>query len=129
MPNVPMVEYDDASPDVRAVFDEIRAARGSDQISVYWKTLAFHPPTLRRNWNAVRETMAPGALDPMTKELLYIAASVATNCDFCIEAHIAHARRLGMSDEMLGELMAVVALASGANRLGVGYGVEPSRRQ
>lgn len=127
MPNVPMTEYEDALPEVRAVYDEILAARG--QLSDFWKALAFHPPTLRRNWENAKEVLAPGALDPLTKEMLYIAASVATNCDFCTQAHIALAQRLGMTDAMFGELMAVVALANGANSLGTGYGVEAVRAE
>ena len=129
MPNVPMTEYEDAAPEVRAVYDEILAARGAGQLSDFWKTLAFHPPTLRRNWENAKEALAPGALDALTKEMVYIAASVATNCDFCTEAHIALARRLGMTDAMFGELMAVVALANGANSLVTGYGVVPERRR
>ncbi|MEM7254511.1 MAG: carboxymuconolactone decarboxylase family protein [Pseudomonadota bacterium] len=120
------VEYEDANDDVKAVFDEILAERGTGELSLFWKTLAFHPPTLRQAWNSVREALAPGALDERTKEMLYIAASVATNCDYCIDAHIRHAKRLGMTDEMLGELLQVVAVASGVNRLGIGYGIKPS---
>ena len=129
MPFVNPVEYDDASPEVREVFDEILAERGTGTLSVFWKTLAFHPPTLRKSWDAVREALAPGALDERTKEMIYIAASVATNCDYCIDAHINHARRLGMTDEMLGELMSVVSVASGVNRLGIGYGIKPVVRE
>ncbi|MCH9672432.1 MAG: carboxymuconolactone decarboxylase family protein [Gammaproteobacteria bacterium] len=123
------VEYDDATPEVREIYDEILALRGTGQLSPFWKTLAFHPPTLRQAWNSVRETLSPGALDEVTKEMIYIAASVATNCDYCINAHIGHAKRLGMTDEMLGELMAVVSVASGVNRLGIGYGIKPAPDQ
>lgn len=119
------VEYADASPEVRAVFDEILAERGTGELSPFWKTLAFHPPTLRRAWDSVKEALAPGALDEKTKEMIYIAASVATNCDYCINAHLGHARRLGMTDAELGELMEVVSVASGVNRLGIGYGLKP----
>ncbi len=119
------VEYEDASDEVREIYDELIALRGTGEVSHFWKVLAFHPPTLRQAWHSVRDTMKDGALDEMTKEMIYIAASVATNCDYCIDAHIKHAKRLGMSDEMLGELMAVVSVASGVNRLGVGYGIKP----
>ena len=127
MPNVPITEYEDAKPEVRAVYDEILAARGPGQLSDFWKTLAFHPPTLHRDWENAKEALAHGALDALTKEMLYIAASVSGNCDFCTKAHIELAQRLGMTDEMFGELMAIVALANGANSLGAGYGVEPER--
>ncbi|MEM7404339.1 MAG: carboxymuconolactone decarboxylase family protein [Pseudomonadota bacterium] len=126
MPFIKPVEYDEASNEVRAVFDEILAERGTGELSPFWKTLAFHAPTLRRAWDSVRAALAPGALDEKTKEMIYIAASVATNCDYCINAHIAHARRLGMTDAQLGELMEVVSVASGVNRLGIGYGLKPA---
>ena len=119
------VEYENACDEVREIYDELIALRGTGEVSHFWKVLAFHPPTLRRAWHSVRDTMEAGALDEMTKEMIYIAASVATNCDYCIEAHINHAKRLGMSDEMLGELMSVVSVASGVNRLGIGYGIKP----
>ena len=119
------VEYEDASDEVREIYDELIALRGTGEVSHFWKVLAFHPPTLRQAWHSVRDTMKDGALDEITKEMIYIAASVATNCDYCIDAHIKHAKRLGMTDEMLGELMSVVSVASGVNRLGVGYGIKP----
>ena len=128
MSNVPITEYEDAKPEVRAVYDEILAARGPGQLSDFWKTLAFHPPTLRRNWENTKEALAPGALDALAKEMLYIAASVSSgNCDFCTKTHIELAQRLEMTDEMFSELMAMVALANGVNSLGAGYGVEPER--
>ena len=88
MPHVAMVEYKDASSEVQGIYDEILAVRGQDGLSDFWKTLAFHPPTLRRNWNQARDALSPGALDGLTKEMLYIAASVSGNCDFCTKAHI-----------------------------------------
>ena len=124
MPHVAMVEYEDASPEVREVYDEILAVRGIDGLSDFWKTLAFHPPTLRRNWKQARDALAPGAIDGLTKEMLYIAASIATNCTYCTEAHVMLARRLGMSDEKLGELVEIVSLAHGASALGAAYGVD-----
>lgn len=120
MPNVPITEYEDAKPEVRAVYDEILAARGPGQLSDFWKTLAFHPPTLHRNWENAKEALAHGALDALTKEMLYIAASVSGNCDFSTKAHIELAQRLGKTDAMFGELMAIVALANGANNPGAG---------
>ena len=123
MPHVPMVEYKDASSEVKEIYDEILAVRGQDGLSDFWKTLAFHPPTLRRNWNQARDALSPGALDGLTKEMLYVAASIATNCAYCTEAHIALAQRLGMSDEMLGELVEIVSLVHGASALGAGYGI------
>ena len=124
MPYVATVEYEDASAEVREIYDEILQLRGPDGLSEFWKTLAFYPPTLRRNWNQAKDALAPGALDGLTKEMLYIAASIATNCKFCTEAHIALAQRLGMTDIMLGELIEVVSLVHGANALGAGYGIE-----
>jgi AhpD family alkylhydroperoxidase len=117
------IEYDDATSEVRAIYDDIMETRSSDAVTVYWKTIAHHPPTLRRTWENFKETMAPGGMDALTKEMIYIAVSVSTNCDYCIDAHVRAARAMGMSEEALGELMAVVALTNGANRLGIGYGV------
>lgn len=126
MAYVAMTEYEDASPEVREIYDEILSVRGPQGLSDFWKVLAFHPPTLRRNWDQARQALAPGALDGLTKEMIYIAASIATNCAFCTEAHMALARRLGMTDPMLGELIEVVSLVHGANALGAAYGVQPS---
>lgn len=121
MPMLPMVEEGDASPEVREVYGEIKAARKTDWINNFWKVLASHPPTLRRMWNTVREVMAPGALDPLTKEMLYVAVSVTNNCEYCIHSHIAAARAKGMSDAQLAELLAVVGVANETNRLANGY--------
>lgn len=126
MSYVETIEYDDASDEVREIYDDILRTRGPDGLSDFWKTLAFHPPTLRRNWMQAKEALAPGALDGLTKELVYVAASIATNCAFCTEAHIALARRLGMTDAMFGELVEVVSLVHGASALGAAYGIDPA---
>jgi uncharacterized peroxidase-related enzyme len=118
------VEYDDASPEVRAVYDDIRAARKTDFINNFWKVLANDPATLKRTWESVKQIMAPGALDPLTKEMLYIAVSVTNQCSYCIASHTASARNKGMTPAMFHELMAVVGLANETNRLVAGYQVE-----
>jgi AhpD family alkylhydroperoxidase len=123
MPLVPLVEYADATVEVRAVYDDIMATRGTDWINNFWKALATHPPTLARVWADVRAVMAGSALDPLVKELLYIAVSVTNNCEYCIHSHTAAARAKGMTDEMLGELLAVVGLANETSRLANGYRV------
>ena len=121
VPMLPLVEYDRAAPEVRAVYDEIMATRKSNWVNNFWKVLANHPLTLRRLWENVKQVMAPGALDPLTKELLYVAVSVTNNCEYCIHSHIAGARAKGMTDVQLAELMAVVGLANETNRLANGY--------
>ncbi len=128
MPFMPMVEAADASPRVKAVFDDIMATRKSDWINNFWKALAAHPPTLERVWAEVKQVMAPGALDPLVKEMIYVAVSVTNNCEYCIHSHTAGARAKGMSDEMLAELLAVAALANQTNRLANGYGVPLDRQ-
>jgi len=124
MATVKLIEYGRASAEVRAVYDDIMATRKTDWINNFWKALASHPPTLRRTWESVKAVMAPGALDPLTKELLYVAVSATNGCDYCIASHTSSARRQGMTDEMLGELMAVVGMANETNRLADGYHVE-----
>ena len=124
MATVKMVEYAEASAEVRAVYDDIMATRKTDVINNFWKALASHPPTLRRTWESLKSIMAPGALDPLTKEMLYLAVSATNGCDYCIASHTASARRHGMTDEMLGEVMAVVGMANETNRLANGYQVE-----
>jgi len=114
---VRLIQYEDAGPDVRAVYDDIMATRGSDWVNNFWKALAVHPPTLRETWARVKAVMAPGALDAVTKEMLYVAVSAANNCAYCIHSHTAGARRAGMSDAMYGELLAVVGLANQTNAL------------
>ncbi len=116
-----LVEYADAPPEVRAVYDDIMATRRTDWVNNFWKALAAHPPTLKRLWENVKVVMAPGALDPLTKELVYVAVSVTNNCEYCIQSHSAAARAKGMDDAMLAELLAVVGLANETNRLANGY--------
>jgi AhpD family alkylhydroperoxidase len=123
-----MIEYADASPDVRAVYDDIMATRQIDWISNIWKSLAHDPATLRRTWESVKQIMAPGALDPLTKELVYLAVSTTNQCPYCIASHTASARKAGMTEEMFGELMAVVGMANETNRLASGYQVPVDER-
>lgn len=123
MTAVRLVHYDDASPDVRAVFDDIKAVRGVEDVNNFWKVLAHDPVTLRRTWESVREVMAPGALDALTKELVYVAVSITNGCEYCIASHTAAARTKGMTDEQHAELLAVVAMASETNALATGWGV------
>jgi len=118
---VKMVEYDDAPSEVKAVYEEIMATRKTDWVNNFWKTLASHPPTLRRIWDGVKQVMSPGSLDALTKEMIYVAVSASNNCEYCIHSHIASARAKGMSDAMLGELLAVVGMANQTNRLANGY--------
>jgi AhpD family alkylhydroperoxidase len=120
---MPVIEYDDASPEVRAVYDDIMETRQVDWVNNFWKVLASDPMTLRRTWESVKEVMAPGALDPLTKELLYVAVSVTNGCEYCIASHTAAARKKGMSEEQLAELLAVVGMANETNALATGYGV------
>jgi AhpD family alkylhydroperoxidase len=112
-----------ASPEVRAVFDDIKATRKVDDVNNFWKYLANDPATLRRTWESVKEIMAPGALDVLTKEMIYLAVSVTNGCGYCIASHGAAARKAGMSDRMFGELMSVVGMANETNRLANGYRV------
>ncbi|MDH3231235.1 MAG: carboxymuconolactone decarboxylase family protein [Alphaproteobacteria bacterium] len=128
MPIGKFVEYEDAAPEVRAVYDDIMATRGVDWINNFWKALAQDPPTLKRTWESVKQVMAPGALDPLTKEMLYVAVSVTNGCEYCINSHIAGARAKGMTDAMLAELMAVVGMANETNALVTGWQVEVDDR-
>ena len=116
-----VVEYDEASPEVRAVYDEIMALRKTDWINNLWKVLANDPATLRRIWDNVKQVMAPGALDPLTKEMIYVAVSATNNCEYCTYSHTAAARSKGMTEAMWHELIAVVGLANETNRLANGY--------
>jgi AhpD family alkylhydroperoxidase len=118
------IEYDAASPEVRAVYDDIMATRKTDWINNFWKALANDPATLRRSWDSIKQIMAPGALDALTKEMIYIAVSVTNQCPYCIASHTASARKKGMTNEMFHELMAVVGMANETNRLASGYQVE-----
>jgi AhpD family alkylhydroperoxidase len=128
MATLGLIEYKDASPEVRAVYDDIMATRQTDWINNFWKALANDPVTLRRTWNSVKEIMAPGALDALTKELIYVAVSTSNQCPYCIASHTASARKAGMSDGMFAELMAVVGMANETNRLSSGYRVEIDER-
>lgn len=121
---VRMIEYAEAPPEVRAVYDDIMKTRGSDWINNFWKVLANDPPTLARLWANVKQVMAPGALDPLVKEMIYVAVSATNGCEYCTYSHTAGARAKGMSEAMFAELMAVVGLANETNRLANGYRVE-----
>ena len=121
---VKLVEYVDAGPEVRAVYDDIMKTRGVDWINNFWKALANDPAQLRRIWENVKQVMAPGALDPLLKEMVYVAVSATNGCEYCTHSHTAAARKKGMSDAMLMELMAVVGLANETNRLVNGLRVE-----
>ena len=115
------IEYSDASIEIREIYDEIKLARGIQDVSNFWKYLANDPVTLRRNWSSLKEIMGPGALDSLTKELIYIAVSATNNCAYCIRSHSASASSKGMTDAMFGELMAVVGMANETNKLVHGY--------
>jgi AhpD family alkylhydroperoxidase len=119
-----LIEYKDASPEVRAVFDDIMATRQTDWINNFWKALARDPVTLKRTWESIKQIMAPGALDALTKEMIYVAVSVTNQCAYCIASHTAAARKKGMSEAIFAELMAVVGMANETNRLAAGYQVE-----
>ena len=124
-----LIEYDDASPEVRAVYDDIKAVRQTDSINNFWKALAHDPATLRRTWESVKQIMGPGgALDPLVKELIYIAVSATNGCGYCVASHTAGAKKAGMTPEMFGELMAVTGMANETNRLAVGYQIEIDER-
>lgn len=112
-----LIEYAEAGPEVRAVFDEIKAARGLADVNNFWKALAVDPALLRQTWERLRVVMAPGALDPLTKEMLYIAISATAGCNYCVASHTASARAKGMTEAMHGELLAVLAMAGQTNRL------------
>jgi AhpD family alkylhydroperoxidase len=119
-----LIEYQDASPEIRAVYDDIMATRKVDWINNFWKALAHDPSTLKRTWQSIKEIMAPGRLDALTKEMIYLAVSVTNQCPYCIASHTAAARKAGMSKEMFAELMAVVGMANETNRLASGCQVE-----
>ena len=124
MASVKLIEDAEASAEVRAVYDDIRATRKTDYVNNFWRALANHPPTLRRTWESVKEVMAPGALDALTKEMVYLAISASNGCKYCIASHTVGARKAGMTDAMLGELMAVVGMANETNGLADGYQIE-----
>ena len=124
---VTLIEYAEASPEVRAVYDDIMRTRGTDWINNFWKALANDPAQLKRTWETVKQVMAPGALDPLFKEMIYLAVSATNGCEYCTYSHTASARKKGMTDAMLMELMAVVGLANETNRLanGLRFPVDP----
>jgi AhpD family alkylhydroperoxidase len=117
------IEYADAPPQVRAVYDDIKRTRDVPDVNNFWKHLARDPALLKRTWESVKEVMAPGALDPLVKEMLYVAVSVTNGCGYCIASHTAGARKAGMTEAMFGELMAVVGMANETNRLANGFRV------
>ena len=117
------IEYADAQPSVQEVYDEIKHTRNVEDVNNFWKSLAHHPATLKRTWESLKEVMASGALDPLVKEMIYIAVSATNNCQYCIRSHSAAARQKGMTDDMFGELMAVVGMANETNSLVNGYQV------
>jgi AhpD family alkylhydroperoxidase len=128
MTMVPLIEYEDAGAEVRAVYDDIMRTRSTNWINNFWKALANDPATLRRTWDSIKQVMAPGALDPLTKELVYLAVSASNGCAYCIASHAAAARREGMTPQMLAELLAVVGMANETNALANGYRVPVDER-
>jgi len=124
MATLGLIEYKDASPEVRAVYDDIMATRQTDWINNFWKALAHDPATLRRTWQSIKQIMSEGALDRLTKELIYVAVSVTNQCNYCIASHTAGARKAGMTDAMLAELFAVVGMANETNSLASAWQVE-----
>jgi AhpD family alkylhydroperoxidase len=124
MPTFPLIEYEDANAEVKAVYDDIMATRKTDYINNFWKAIAHDPSLLKRTWEGLKAVMAPGALDPLTKELLYIAVSVTNNCGYCIASHTASAFSKGMTADMFKELQQVIGMANATNKLVTGYQVE-----
>jgi AhpD family alkylhydroperoxidase len=124
MSTLGLIEYKDASPEVRAVYDDIMATRKTDWINNFWKAIAHDPATLKRTWESIKQIMGPGALDPLMKEMIYIAVSVTNQCGYCIASHTVSAQKKGMSNAMFQELMAVVGMANETNKLSTGYQVE-----
>jgi AhpD family alkylhydroperoxidase len=124
MATLGLIEYADASAEVRAVYDDIMQTRKIDRVNNFWKALAHDPVTLRRTWESIKQIMAPGALDPLVKELIYVAVSTTNQCGYCIASHTVSARKAGMTDAMFAEVMAVVGMANETNRLASGYQVE-----
>lgn len=117
------INYDDANEAVRAVFDDIKATRKVEDVNNYWKYQANEPRMLAHVWSSLKEMMGPGALDPLTKELIYVAVSITNNCEYCMASHMAGARAKGATEEMINELIAVTGLANMTNRLANGYKV------
>jgi AhpD family alkylhydroperoxidase len=125
---VRLIEYDEAGAEVRAVYDDIMETRRTDWINNFWKALANDPPTLRRTWESIKQVMAPGALDPLTKELIYLAVSASNGCAYCTASHSAAAKRQGMTREMFGEVIAIIGMANETNSLANGYRVPVDER-
>ena len=123
-----LIEYKDASPEVRAIYDDIMATRKTDWINNFWKAIAHDPELLKRTWQDIKQIMAPGALDPLTKEMIYVAVSVTNQCQYCIASHTLSAQKKGMTDAMFKELMSVVGMANETNKLVTGYQVEIDER-
>ena len=128
MATVKLVEYAEAPPEVRAVYDDIMQTRRVDWVNNFWKALATHPPTLSRTWESIKQVMAPGVLDGLTKEMIYLAVSATNGCEYCTYSHTASARRAGMTEAMLGELLAVVGMANETNALADAYKVPVDER-
>jgi AhpD family alkylhydroperoxidase len=124
----PFVEEADASPEVRAVYEDIKQTRNVDWINNFWKAIANDPAMLKRTWESLKQVMAPGALDARTKEMLYLAVSMTNSCDYCTVSHTAGARKAGMTDAMLHELIAIVGMANETNRIVSAYRVEPDAK-
>ena len=119
-----LIEYEQSTGLVREVYDDIRTTRQTDEINNFWKAIANHPPTLQRTWAMLKEVMGgPGELDPLVRELIYIAVSATNGCDYCIASHSAAAVKKGMTDAMFGELMSIIGAANMTNRLANGYQV------
>ncbi len=127
MATVPLLDDEQATPEARAVFDDIRAARKTNFVNNFWRALANDPALLRRTWAELSAVMAPGALDPLVKELVYIAVSVANGCDYCVHSHTAAARAKGMTEAQYGELLAVIAMAQQTNTLATALAVPVDR--
>ncbi|MEY3306102.1 MAG: hypothetical protein RLZZ413_140 [Pseudomonadota bacterium] len=125
---VPVLTDEAASAEARAIFDEIRATRGTDYINNFWRALAADPALLRATWDRLQQVMGPGTLDPLTKELIYIAVSVTNGCGYCIHSHTAAARAKGMTEAQYAETLAVIAMASQTNALATALGVETDER-
>jgi len=128
MATLGLIEYEQASPEVRAVYDDIMATRKTDWVNNFWKALAHDPAALKRTWETAKQVMGPGTLDALMKELIYVAISMSNQCDYCIASHLAGARSKGMTDEQLKELIAVVGFANANNRIVAGYQVEVDER-
>jgi AhpD family alkylhydroperoxidase len=119
-----LIEYEDAIPEVKVIYDDIRTIRKTEYVNNFWKALANHPATLRRTWESIKDVMRAGALDPLTKELIYLAVSMTNQCSYCTASHGASARTKGMTEEMFGELLAVVGMANETNALASGLRIE-----